>query len=130
MKKQKKKSAYWVVDVPGGWGIACCVEGESGYHPVGDYGPYAGPEGEKRAQGIVDRLNERLGHWAFGQRGPQADGSTDRRLDDADVSGDVGRSPCPRSTGQTMKDEPEGEGLRWPSESRSGRPSLGDRPRG
>ena len=31
---------------------------------------------------------------------------------------------------QTMKDEPEGEGLRWPSESRSGRPSLGDRPRG
>ncbi len=59
---KRKKSAYWVVDVPGGWGIACCVEGEGGYHPVDDYGPYAGAEGEKRAQGIVDRLNERLGY--------------------------------------------------------------------
>jgi hypothetical protein len=61
MKKQKK-SAYWVVDVHGGWGVACCVEAESGYHPVDGYGPYAGDEGQKHAQGIVDRLNERLGH--------------------------------------------------------------------
>jgi len=45
-----------------GWSVACCVEGESGFHPVPDYGPYAGDEGQKRAQGIVDRLNERLGH--------------------------------------------------------------------
>jgi len=31
---------------------------------------------------------------------------------------------------QTMKDEPEGQGLRWPSGSRLGRLSWGDRPRG
>ncbi len=57
MKKQKRR-AYWVVDVPGGWGIACCVEGKHGYHPVDDYGPY---ENEARAKGIVDRLNKQLG---------------------------------------------------------------------
>ena len=56
---KKKKTAYWVVDVPGGWGVACVVEGENGYHPVDDYGPYAE---EAKAQGVVDRLNERLGH--------------------------------------------------------------------
>ncbi len=63
MKKNKRlTTAYWVVDVPGGWGVACVVEGEEGYHPVADYGPYKGTKGEKHAQGIVDRLNERLGH--------------------------------------------------------------------
>lgn len=51
--------AYVVVDAPGGgWGVAACKRGESGYHPVDDYGPY---EDEPRAQGIVNRLNARLG---------------------------------------------------------------------
>lgn len=52
--------AYVVVDVPGGaWGVGACKRGESGYHPVDDdYGPY---EDESRAQGVVDRLNARLG---------------------------------------------------------------------
>ena len=55
-KLQKDRATYV------GWSVACCVEGEAGFHPVPEYGPYPGPEGEKRAQGIVDRLNERLGY--------------------------------------------------------------------
>lgn len=63
MEKSKKPSgAYWVIDVPGGWGVTACVEGEKGHHPVPDYGPYPGKAGQHRAQGIVDRLNEQLGH--------------------------------------------------------------------
>jgi hypothetical protein len=54
----KKKIAYVVVDMPGGWGVAACREHENGYHPVGDYGPY---EDETKAQGVVDRLNARAG---------------------------------------------------------------------
>jgi hypothetical protein len=50
--------AYVVVEVVGGWGVAACVRGEDGYHPVPEYGPYA-TDGE--ARGVVDRLNERLG---------------------------------------------------------------------
>jgi len=61
-KKKRLTTAYWLVDVPGGWGVTCVVEGESGHHPVADYGPYPGRAGKVRAQGIVDRLNERLGH--------------------------------------------------------------------
>lgn len=64
MKKQKK-IAYWVVDVPGGWGVGCVVEGENGYHPVEEYGPYVD---ETRAQGVVDRLNKRLGLGPVGVR--------------------------------------------------------------
>lgn len=55
---KKPGTAYAVVDLPGGWGVGCCVEGEKGYHPVPDYGPY---DDDDRAQGIVDRLNKRLG---------------------------------------------------------------------
>jgi hypothetical protein len=58
MAKPTPKSAYWVVDVPGGWGVAAVVQGEEGYHPVPDYGPY---EDERRAQVTVDSLNARLG---------------------------------------------------------------------
>ena len=54
----KRRSCYWVVDVPGGWGVACVVEGERGYHPVEEYGPYTI---EAHAQGVVDRLNARMG---------------------------------------------------------------------
>ena len=54
---KQKKSAYTVVDVPGGWGVACCVEGERGYHPVDEYGPY---QNEETAKIVVDRLNKRL----------------------------------------------------------------------
>ena len=61
-KAKKLTTAYWVVDVPGGWGVGCCVEGEKGYHPVPDYGPYKGKKGRAHTRGIVDRLNERLGH--------------------------------------------------------------------
>ena len=52
--------AYVVVPVAehGKFRIGACVRGENGYHPVDDYGPY---EDEKKAQGVVDRLNERLG---------------------------------------------------------------------
>jgi hypothetical protein len=57
MSKQKK-SAYCVVNVPGGWGVACCVQDEDGYHPVPEYGPY---NDEARAQVIVDSLNVRAG---------------------------------------------------------------------
>jgi hypothetical protein len=59
MSMAKHNVAYVVVDVPGGgWGVGACKRGETGYHPVDDYGPY---EDESRAQGIVDRLNARLG---------------------------------------------------------------------
>ena len=55
----KPSAAYVLIDVSsGGYGVACCVEGEKGYHPVPDYGPYMD---EKHTQGVVDRLNERLG---------------------------------------------------------------------
>ena len=54
----KPRTAYHVVDVPGGWGVAACVENEPGYHPVPDYGPY---EDDARAQNIVNALNTRLG---------------------------------------------------------------------
>lgn len=59
---KKNAVAYAVVDMPGGWGVGACREGEKGYHPVPAYGPYEGDNGETRAQGIVDRLNERAGH--------------------------------------------------------------------
>jgi hypothetical protein len=68
-KVKKLTTAYWVVDVPGGWGVACCVEGERGYHPVDDYGPYKGKKGKLHAEGIVGRLNERLGHGPAGTYG-------------------------------------------------------------
>jgi hypothetical protein len=55
VRKLQKRNA-------GGWSVACCVESECGFHPVPEYGPYPGSEGEKRAQEIVDRLNERLGY--------------------------------------------------------------------
>jgi hypothetical protein len=57
MSKQKK-SAYCVIEVPGGFGVACCVQDEDGYHPVPEYGPY---NDEARAQVIVDSLNVRAG---------------------------------------------------------------------
>lgn len=55
---KKPRTAYHAVDVPGGWGVAACVENEPGYHPVSDYGPYTE---ESRAQSIVNALNARLG---------------------------------------------------------------------
>lgn len=57
-KSKVARTAYALVEVPGGWGVAACVQGEKGYHPVPDYGPY---KEESRAQGVVDRLNARLG---------------------------------------------------------------------
>ena len=68
-KAKRLTTAYWVVNVTGGWGVGCVVETEPGYHPVDDYGPYNGREGKARAQGIVDRLNERLGHGEVGTYG-------------------------------------------------------------
>ena len=66
MSKRTQRIAYWVVDVTGGWGVAACKEGEGGYHPVPEYGPY--PE-ESRAQGVVDRLNLRAGLGPTAVRG-------------------------------------------------------------
>jgi hypothetical protein len=57
-----KPRAYHVVDVPGGWGVALCVQNSPGYRPVEDYGPYAE---EDRAHGVVDRLNARAGLTAI-----------------------------------------------------------------
>jgi hypothetical protein len=38
------------------WYIGCIVDGDQGYRPVSDYGPYD----EARARGVVERLNERI----------------------------------------------------------------------
>ncbi len=57
MKKKAKRTAYTVVDMEGGWGVGACVEGQNGYHPVEEYGPYT----EVRAQQVVNKLNGRLG---------------------------------------------------------------------
>ena len=78
---KQKKSAYWVVDVSGGWGVACCVEGERGYHPVDEYGPY---QNEETAKIVVDRLNKRLELGPVGVR--RIVGST-----------------MPRATGRTLR---------------------------
>lgn len=56
-----KRVAYHTVDVAGGWGVTICVEGEAGHRPIKDYGPYVGRAGLLHAEGIVRRLNERLG---------------------------------------------------------------------
>lgn len=59
-KGTTKRVAYTTVEVSHGrFGIACCVEGEKGYHPVPDYGPY---DDEKRAELIARNLNTRLAH--------------------------------------------------------------------
>lgn len=55
---QSRTVAYWVVDMPGGWGVGCCVEGTLGYRPVPEYGPY---KDEARAQATVANLNKRAG---------------------------------------------------------------------
>jgi hypothetical protein len=57
-QNNQARVAYTTVEGPKGWTVAACREGEDGYHPVPDYGPYAD---EAHARGIVDRLNTRLG---------------------------------------------------------------------
>lgn len=43
---------------PNEWSVVLCEDGVAGYRLVPDYGPY---DDEERAQGIAQRLNERLG---------------------------------------------------------------------
>lgn len=57
-KAQTTRVAYTTIQGPLGWTVAICREGENGYRPVPDYGPYTE---EAHTQGIVDRLNARLG---------------------------------------------------------------------
>lgn len=56
--KDQNRIAYTTIVGPKGWTIAVCREGENGYRPVPDYGPY---KDEAHARGVADRLNVRLG---------------------------------------------------------------------
>lgn len=59
IKIDGKRVAYYPNTEDGlQWFICIVTEGEAGYRAVADYGPY---EEESRAEGIADRLNERLG---------------------------------------------------------------------
>lgn len=54
-----RRVAYAVTTEDGSkWGVGVVFEGQSGYRPVPEYGPY---EDEARAEGIVERLNARIG---------------------------------------------------------------------
>jgi hypothetical protein len=57
LRINKKRVAYSTTTEDGeSWGIGIVTEGESGYRPVADYGPYD----EKRAEGVAERLNLRI----------------------------------------------------------------------
>lgn len=59
-KKAAEKAKYAYTSYPdeGAWCIALIERDVKGYRPVPEYGPY---DDEKKAEGVANRLNERIG---------------------------------------------------------------------
>lgn len=59
LRINRKRVAYAVTTEDGrAWGVGVVFENQPGYRPVPEYGPY---EDEARAEGVVGRLNARIG---------------------------------------------------------------------